>query len=396
MMHSKLKLSTLLFLLMTLTCNAQIFDRALKNHREKTQNEFLKFITEIGSKISDSTLTAEQQYALFNPIVEYAEREHATITNLRNKYFQQTLPPPTALDQIIFAGHPHDGLSKMLENPQFTTVTLLQCYRPLEIGRLIGGLVQPAIYQKFNTGPEESKIAYTFGNQVFAKQLKDDIWQIWLTNRLYMLRFNLNLQTMVIHNMEYTQPNQPEYLRLQLPFGVQKPANELEKLYQQMDEIRWNTYTAKLIQQSSAKEWQDTVDQHLSAFYLKNQPRFIKVQNEMLKNTERGPDLDQNWQELHLSPDENLELKQTLKKNILQPDEAAQQLFSFSNGIIPFNQDIEEIGKNAMSGFLHYITGKEKNNVWKIKSLGYSIAFEYKWDLEKGQFSEVKIFKRKS
>ncbi len=396
MMHSKLKLSTLLFLLMTLTCNAQIFDRALKNHREKTQKEFLKFITEIGSKISDSTLTAEQQYALFNPIVEYAEREHATITNLRNKYFQQTLPPPTALDQIIFAGHPHDGLSKMLENPQFTTVTLLQCYRPLEIGRLIGGLVQPAIYQKFNTGPEESKIAYTFGNQVFAKQLKDDIWQIWLTNRLYMLRFNLNLQTMVIHNMEYTQPNQPEYLRLQLPFGVQKPANELEKLYQEMDEIRWNTYTAKLIQQSSAKEWQDTVDQHLSAFYLKNQPRFIKVQNEMLKNTERGPDLDQNWQELHLSPDENLELKQTLKKNILQPDEAAQQLFSFSNGIIPFNQDIEEIGKNAMSGFLHYITGKEKNNVWKIKSLGYSIAFEYKWDLEKGQFSEVKIFKRKS
>lgn len=396
MMHSKIKLSTLLFLLMTLTCNAQIFDRALKNHREKTQKEFLKFITEIGSKISDSTLTAEQQYALFNPIVEYAEREHATITNLRNKYFQQTLPPPTALYQVTFAGDPHDGLSKMLENPQFTTVTLLQCYRPLEIGRLIGGLVQTAIYQKFNTGPEESKIAYTFGNQVFAKQLKDDIWQIWLTNRLYMLRFNLNLQTMVIHNMEYTQPNQPEYLRLQLPFGVQKPANELEKLYQEMDEIRWNTYTAKLIQQSSAKEWQDTVDQQLSAFYLKNQPRFIKVQNEMLKNTERGANLDQNWQELHLSPDENLQLKQTLKKNILQPDEAAQQLFSFSNGIIPFNQDIEEIGKNAMSGFLHYITGKEKNNVWKIKSLGYSIAFEYKWDLEKGQFSEVKIFKRKS
>jgi len=201
---------------------------------------------------------------------------------------------------------------------------------------------------------------------------------------------------MVIHNMEYTQPNQPEYLRLQLPFGVQKPANELEKLYQEMDEIRWNTYTAKLIQQSSAKEWQDTVDQQLSAFYLKNQPRFIKVQNELLKNTERGANLDQNWQELHLSPDENLQLKQTLKKNILQPDEATQQLFSFSNGIIPFNQDIEEIGKNAMSGFLHYITGKEKNNVWKIKSLGYSIAFEYKWDLEKGQFSEVKIFKRKS
>jgi hypothetical protein len=396
MMHSKIRLSTLLFLLMALTCNAQIFDHTLKNQREKTQKEFLKFITEIGYKISDSTLTTEQQYALFNPIIDYADREHATIRKLRNKYFQQTLPPPAALDQVIFAGDPHDDLSKMLENSQFTTVTLLQCYRPLEIGRLISGLAQPAIYQKFNIGLEESKIAYTFGNQVFARKLKDDIWQIWLTNRLYMLRFDLNLKTMVIHNMAYTQPNQPEYLRLQLPFEVQKPTNELEMLYQKMDEIRWDTYTAKLIQQSSSKEWQDTIDQQLSAFYLKNQSRFIKVQNEILKNTEKGPDLDQNWQELPLSPDENLQLRRTLKKSILQPDETAQQLFSFSNSIIPFNQDIEEIGKNAMSGFLHYIVGREKGQVWKIQSLGHSIAFEYKWDLMNGEFSEVRIFKRKS
>lgn len=395
-MHSKIKLSTLLFLLMALTCHAQIFDRTVKNHREKTQKEFLKFIIEIGNKISDSTLTTEQQYTLFNPIIKYADREHATLTKLRKKYFQKVLPPPAVLNQVIFEGDFHDELSKMLENPQFTTVTLLQCYRPLEIARLISGLVQPAIYQKSNTGIDETKISYTFGNQVFAKKLKDDIWQIWLTNRLYMLRFNLNLQTMVIHNMEYTPPSQSEYLHLQLPFAVQKSDHELDKLYQEMDEIRWNTYTSKLIQQSSPKEWQDTIDQQLSAFYLKNQPRFIKVQNEILKNTEQGFNLDANWQELHLSLDENLQLTRTLKKNILQPDEVAQQLFSYSNSIIPFNQDIEEIGKNAMSGFLHYITGNEKNNIWEIQSLGYSIAFEYKWDLKKGQFSGVRIFKRKS
>jgi hypothetical protein len=89
-------------------------------------------------------------------------------------------------------------------------------------------------------------------------------------------------------------------------------------------------------------------------------------------------------------------LTQTLKNNMLQPDEAAQQLFSFSNSIIPFNQDIEEIGKNAMSGFLHYIVGHEKDQVWKIRSLGYSIAFEYTWDLKQGRFSEIKIFKKQS
>jgi hypothetical protein len=60
--------------------------------------------------------------------------------------------------------------------------------------------------------------------------------------------------------------------------------------------------------------------------------------------------LDASWQELHLSSDENIQLTQTLKNNMLQPDEAAQQLFSFSNSIIPFNQDIEEMEKMQCQG----------------------------------------------
>jgi hypothetical protein len=396
MIYSKIALSTVSLLLIALTCTGQVFDRELRNQKEKTQKEFLKFITEIGSKITDSTLTKEQQNALFNPIVSYAHHEHAELTRLRKKYFEKMQAPPAELNAFVFDNKPLEELSKMLETPQFTTVTLLQCYRPIEIARLITGIIQPVIYQQSNIGTNESTIAYTFGNQVFAKQLKEDVWQIWLVNRLYMLRFNLNLQTMVIHNSEYTLPNKAEYLRLQVPFVIHKTGNELEKLYQEMDEIRWNSYSSTRIQQVSPQEWQDSIDKQLAAFYLKNQPRFIKVQNEILKDIEKESDLDANWQELHLSPDENIQLTQTLKNNILQPDEAAQQLFSFSNSIIPFNQDIEEIGKNAMSGFLHYIVGHEKDHVWKIRSVGYSIAFEYKWDLKQGRFSEIKIFKRPS
>lgn len=396
MISLKITLSTVLFLLMAVTCSSQIIDRELKDQKQKTQKEFFKFISEIESKLSDSTLTTEQQFALFDPIFDYAHRVHSSLTQLRKKYFQKIQPPPAVLNAIRFDGNPSKELSKMLENPQFTTVTLLQCYRPLEIARLISGIIQPVIYQQSNTGTNEATIAYTFGNQVFAKQLKEDIWQIWLVNRLYMLRFNLNLQTMVIDHSEYTLPNKAEYLQLQFPFVIQKSANELEKLYQEMDEIRWNSYSLTGIQEVSPQEWQDIIDKRLSVFYLKNQSRFIKVQNEILKETGKGNDLGANWQELKLSPDENLMVEQTLKSNILQPDEAAQQLFSFSNGIIPFNQDIDEIGKNAMSGFLHYIVGHEKDQVWKIRSLGYSIAFEYTWDLKQGRFSEIKIFKRQS
>ncbi|MGB3107379.1 hypothetical protein [Sphingobacterium siyangense] len=396
MIYSKIALSTVFLLLMALICTGQIFDRELSEKKERTQKEFLKFITELGSKITDSTLTKEQQNALFNPIVAYAHKEHADLTRLRKKYLKKIQAPPSVLNAFIFDSEPPAELSKMLGTPQFTTVTLLQCYRPIEIGRLISGIIQPVIYQQSNTGTNEATIAYTFGNQVFAKQLKEDIWQIWLVNRLYMLRFNLDLQTMVIDHSEYTLPNKAEYLRLQFPFVIQKPTNELEKLYQEMDEIRWNSYSSTDIQQVSPQEWQDTIDKRLSAFYLKNQPRFIKVQNEILKDIEKGNGLDASWQELHLSSDENIQLTQTLKNNMLQPDEAAQRLFSFSNSIIPFNQDIEEIGKNAMSGFIHYIIDHEKDQVWKIRSLGYSIAFEYTWDLKQGRFSEIKIFKKQS
>jgi len=122
---------------MALTCTGQIFDRELRNQKERTQKEFLKFITELGSKITDSTLTKEQQNALFNPIVAYAHKEHADLTRLRKKYFEKIQAPPTALNAFIFDSKPPEELSKMLETPQFTTVTLLQCYRPIEIARLI-------------------------------------------------------------------------------------------------------------------------------------------------------------------------------------------------------------------------------------------------------------------
>ncbi len=387
---------TLCFLLVALTCSSQVYDHELQNHKEKTREVFFSLISKIADNVSDSTLTVEQQYMLFDPIVDHANNERSAFMQIRNKYLRQVPPPPEMLTNISFDRIEDGDLIKMLEDPKFTTITLLQCYTPVEIGHLVLSLVQPHIYQLLGVGIREASISHTFGYQVFARDMQHDKWQIWFANRGYVLRFNLDLNNMVVSEPAYTVPNRPAYLQLQFPFIPYKQRFEINKLYQEMNELRWNTYSIDLLRESEAYAWQDTVNRRLRAFHGQNQLRFSKVQQKILGDLKKGTALDENWEELlDLSPEENKQLRQVLQPTIIQPDEAAYQLFSVTNSMPHFNQHIDEIGKNAMAGFRHHVLGSEKGGVWKMQSKGYSIAFEYDWNIKTGTFSTLKVFKRK-
>ncbi|MDM1295648.1 hypothetical protein HX021_15255 [Sphingobacterium sp. N143] len=389
-------INSILFIFVTITCSAQVYDRELDNHKEKTKNEFFKLISKIANQLSDSTLTTQQQYILFDPMIEYAQAERSSLMQLRKKYLQNIAPPPKELIYIPFTSLENSDLTNILQDPKFSTITLLQCYKPIEIASVITGLLQPHIYQKEAIGADEASINYTFGNQIFAKEFGEDIWQIWAINQLYGFRFNLDLKNMLISKPEYIPPHTSQHLNLQLTFKRQKQEYEIDQLYQEMNEIRWNAYNTDLLKESTPSTWQDTVERKIKAFYLKHQSRFSKVRNTIVKDLEKGMALDSNWEEIvDLFSNEERRLYQALKTNILHPNEAAYQLFSICNGISPFNQNIEEIGKNAMVGFINRNLGKEKDDRWKIQSKGYSIAFEYSWNIKEGSFSTLKVFKRK-
>ncbi|NGM66925.1 hypothetical protein [Sphingobacterium sp. SGR-19] len=398
-MLSRQTIATLLFLLIGGTSFSQIYDRKLENHREKNKEAFFRFFPEITDKLSDSTLTTEQQYDLFAPILDVADKTTRATKELRKKYLQEIPPPPKGLLGIPFDSVQNRDLITMLSNPKFTTVTLSQCYKPVEIGNLIHGLIQPGIYQATGIGMTEASIPYTFGQQVFATKLKDDKWQIWAVNRAYALRFDLDLGTMIVSDLLYTVPNTPEYLQLQLPFIPYTQRFEIDALYQDINKVRWNTYSVTLLREAYAHSWQDTVNLRLNAFYREHQIRFSSVRKGILKNLAEGITLGGGWEEfIDLSIDEKEQLKEVLQTSIIRPDEAAHYLFSVTNSIFSFNEDINEIGKNAICGFRHYVCGADNDNeeTYTIQSKGYSIAFEYKWNIRTSDFSMIKIFRKKT
>ncbi|TYR31745.1 hypothetical protein FXV77_20650 [Sphingobacterium phlebotomi] len=396
MLSCRQTIATLLFLLIGLTSFGQIYDRKLEDHKEKNKEAYFRLLPEIADQVSDSTLTIEQEYALFDPIVDFANRDGSTFIGLRKKYLQEVPQPPIGLVEIRLDTVQDSALIAMLGNPKFTTITLLQCYKPIEIGNLIHSLVQPNIYQATGIGIKEASISHTFGQQVFATNLKDDKWQIWVVNRAYALRFDLDLHTMVVSDLLYTVPNTPAYLQLQLPFIPYTQRFEMDALYQDINELRWNTYSIDLLRESDSYAWQDTVNRRLRTFYSQKKVRFSKVRNGILKNLETGAALEANWDELvDLSMEEKERLKEVLQLRIIQPDEAAYYLFSVTNGIFPFNEDINEIGKNAMCGFQHYIRSNKTDDTYKIQSKGYSIAFEYDWNIKTGDFSTIRVFRKK-
>lgn len=396
MKNLKVLMSSILFLVISLACSAQVYDRKLANHKEKTKKEFFKLMSTIENKLSDSTLTQEQQYSLFDPIVDYADSERSTLTKMRKKYLMKTPLPPHTLSDTLFDTLEDMDLMGMLQERKFTTVTFLQCYRPQEIANLVTGLFQSRIFKHSGLSSNEASMGHIFGSQVFAKYLQKDQWQISLINRLYGFRFNLDLQTMYISNPQYIAPYKLSYLHIHIPFNVLKQSYELDNLYQKLNEVRWNTYSIDLLKESSKSAWQDTVEQRMLQVYVTHQSRFLRVQHKVIQDLAPGSALDSSWEDFTaLTTAESQLLGKALNAYLLEPDAAAYELFSITNGMSAFNENIEEIGKNAMLGFLNYRMEKTGDNTWRIQSKGYSIAFEYDWNIKKGSFSGLKVYQRK-
>jgi len=96
------------------------------------------------------------------------------------------------------------------------------------------GLTQPLIYQQNNVEISQAGIVHTFGSQVFVNDLGKNDWEIWAINRLYGLRFNLDLNTMQVGSIAYSKPSRSGHLPLKLPYIIQKRKYELDKLYQEI------------------------------------------------------------------------------------------------------------------------------------------------------------------
>lgn len=212
--------SILLLLTLSLTGFSQVYDQKMEKQKEQGKGVLSGLVSELGDRLTDSSLTEDQLYELFEPIVDYAEKEQSAFRQIRQKYFRQTPPPLETITNLSLAFEriDSDELINMLQDKRFAIVTLLQCYTPTEVANLISSLVQPYIQQSAGLGFHESSIVYMFGNQVFAKELEDNVWEIWSVNRSYILRFTLDLDNMVVSNPVHTQPNQPAYLQLEIPF----------------------------------------------------------------------------------------------------------------------------------------------------------------------------------
>ena len=72
----------------------------------------------------------------------------------------------------------------------------------------------------------------------------------------------------------------------------------------------------------------------------------------MLRTLDKDLPLSIEWEQVtELSSEETEGFHKSLSQNFLHPDEVAQDLFGITNGMSPFNQNINEIDKNAMTGF---------------------------------------------
>ncbi|ANH80479.1 hypothetical protein A8C56_05270 [Niabella ginsenosidivorans] len=383
-------------LLISCTGRAQVYDQELEKERNHTRAAFLQLMPRISDRLWDSTLTPEQQVALFDPMLVYIQKCLPAYRKIRQKYLEESPAPPSTLFNLHFHSlQDSDQLAKILYDPKYSAATLLYCYKPAEISAVINGFIQPLLIQKAGISFTEASIGYTFGQQVFTKKLKGDQWQIWSASRAYVLRFIFDLNNSTIQHLEFTAFNDPEYVKIQLPFSAYKPRFTTDQLYLSMSKIRWDAYTTNLIKNVPPHSWQDTVNRRLLAYYAQNQEQFHMVRQKILAGLDKAGLPDTSWKEFtNLLPEDTESLKEVLVPYFIEPGAIADYLFSATHTIPHFSKNIEEIGANTMTGFQNSVISNNGAALWKICSRSYSVAFEYTWNIQTGEVTGLRLLKR--
>src|SRR5690606_33146434 len=165
---------------------AQVYDQALEQQREATKTVFSQLISDVSDYLTDSALSIDQQHELFTPMLAYANDKQTTLMDIRNVHFRQAGPPPAAVADLRYDSLADSTLIHAFQDTRFTTISMMQCYRPAEVAGLVEMLVQPGIYQAAALAMREAGISYTFGHQVFAENLQDEAWRLWYANRGYV------------------------------------------------------------------------------------------------------------------------------------------------------------------------------------------------------------------
>ncbi|MFD1772203.1 hypothetical protein [Sphingobacterium suaedae] len=375
--------------------NAQQVDGMLDKQRRKTREVLAACIAKVGDQLTDTSRSAVQQFALFAPVRDYVSSDQANYIKIRTRYLQELEPPPEALTRLTYTALPDTNfVAKLFLNATYAAVTLSTCLKAEEITGVVQGIVQPQLFQSFGISALESNVAYVFGRQIFAKKLSETAWQIWSANRAYGFRFTIDLREHVVKDIAYSAYMDPAYMQANLSFVDRRTAYGLEQLYLALERTRWNSFSFDLLRTDGADAWQDTVDRKLGDYYQRHQKAFVKARRAVLERLSREKEEpSKSWNIV-----ENVDtasFKGTLTPYAIHPDEMAWQLFSHSNGLARFQVDVEEIGKNALVGFIT-TAHRERENRWHVQSLAYSLGFAYVWDIQTGVVSEFKMLKRAS
>lgn len=398
MLSMKNGLFIFLLLLISPFGAAQAFDRALELEGRQTRDTLMQLVRRLAGRISDSTLSQEQQIHLFDPVLNYLRKTLPAAQKIRKQYLEEIPAPPAMLAGLHFQHLPDTGsFTQTFYDSRYTAVSLMNRYKPMEIANVINGHLQPFFYQECSISVREASISSAFGGQVFAKKLTGTQWQLWLANRSYVLRFTFDLNSSNIKDLEFTRFNDPEYLKMQLPFQLYTPQFEIDRLFLAMNKIRWDAYSTDLLRDTPTDSWLDTINQRLRAYCNQNQERFRAVREQLLKELSKTGQPDTAaWNEItDLLPEEKETFYKMLEPYFIYPDEVAYYLFSASHTIPPFNESLTEIGQNAMIGFTNSVISNDGQDVWNIRSESYSIAFEYTWNIRTGAISGLRLFKQR-
>ncbi|WP_437922218.1 hypothetical protein [Sphingobacterium sp. LRF_L2] len=387
---------SLIFFLLSITVllsKAQVYDLSIENLRLRTRDSLQHLLSAIGPQLMDTTLSTKEQQALFDPIYVYAQENRKVFTEIRKRYFKELPAPPSGLKELQMEEVSGSVLLGMFADAKYSTITLVQSFKPLSIALLIANFFQPEFVQREDIGFTELWQSYLFGNQVFVEEIQQNKWKLWAMNRFYVWSFILDLETDKVEKLQYSGFNNPAFTQLDIPFVSYETKYSIDKLYLELNAVRWNSYKNLPEDLENESSLENYIDKCLTEFYNTKQEQFFVIRKKIVQDLDKETNAQQFYKnEVNIPQVEKNELKAQIKPYFLQPEEITQYLMALANSLQPLNGDVLKISQNAIVGFKHKVLSVKDQVNWTILSIGSVISFQYNWNIRKGEVSMIKLF----
>ncbi|PWV56322.1 hypothetical protein [Chitinophaga sp. S165] len=366
--------------------------KSIDSFTKKNFYKWLEFEEMTASHIDNGAATKFDSFrnnSFVKAFTTFTEQQATHYAAVRSSKFAQYAAPPPALLALKWDTTGQQSPGSTISHMDLFAVAFIRTFDPSTIAQITNSLVTADM---FTDSSRDKMFAYyskrdLFGIRIYARPIDNNNWQVWAADHFMALSFRFDAANGIVSAVSHTYMDDPAYAKIQWPPSVAKPANETERLRQDILTEIWNSYPANAVEGNSYYAYRDIRNEQVTKFHNRQLARYKPAREEQLRLLDAPPAELTNYKEL-TAPEDNLLQHSDSTYNaatLLYAEQWMQTLAIAAVSYFQIDTKIfaKRVQRNAISGSKTYAR-RLNDNEWEIMTISARDASSCIWNIKTG------------